>query len=104
MRVRIFLLATAIALVAAGMWAYQHDEALSKNSAQINVGDPNEFVRELLGDPSREGPCGSLTAVPRDCSNEYIYKYWFSVFRSHYEVVWFDRAGKVLGQQHVQAP
>jgi len=92
--VRIFFLAIALGLVAAGMWAYHHDESLRKNSAQINLGDPNEFVRELLGDPSSEGPCGSLTAAPKDCADEYVYKYWFSLFRPQYEVVWFDRAGR----------
>ncbi len=104
MGARIFFLTIALTLVAAGMWAYHHDDALRKNSAQISLGDPNELVRELLGEPSSEGTCGSLTAVPKDCSDEYVYKYWFSLFGSQYEVVWFDRAGKVLGEQHVQAP
>ncbi len=62
MGARIFFLVIALALVAAGMWAYRHDEALRKNSAQVNLGDPNEMVRELLGNPTSEGPCGSLTA------------------------------------------
>ena len=104
MGARIFFLAVAIGLIAAGVWAYQHDESLRKNSAQINLGDPNEFVRELLGNPTSEGPCGSLTPVPTGCSDEYIYKYWYSIFRPQHEVIWFDHAGKVLGEQHVQAP
>jgi hypothetical protein len=104
MGVRIFFAAVALGLVAAGMWAYHHDDALRRNSAQINLGDPNEFVRELLGNPAREGPCGSLTPVPNSCSDEYVYNYWYSVFRPQYEVIWFDHAGKVLGEQHVQAP
>lgn len=61
-------------------------------------------MRELLGDPSSEGPCGSLTAVPRRCTDEYVYKYYYSIFNPQYEVVWFDSAGKVLGEQHVKAP
>ncbi len=101
---RIFFVAIALGLVAASVWAYHHDELLRKNSAQINLGDPNEFVRELLGNPTSDGPCGSLTPVPTDCSDEYVYKYWYSIFRPQYEVIWFDHAGKVLGEQHVQAP
>jgi hypothetical protein len=104
MGARVFFLALALALVAAGMWAYRHDEALRKNSAQVNLGDPNEMVRELLGNPTSEGPCGSLTPVPTGCTDEYVYRYWYSVFQPQYEVVWFDRSGKVLGEQHVQAP
>ena len=104
MGVRIFFFAITLGLVAAGVWAYHHDEQLRKNSFQINLGDPNEFVRELLGNPTSEGPCGSLTPVPNGCSDEYVYKYWYSIFRPQYEVIWFDHAGKVLGEQHVQAP
>ncbi len=104
MGARIFFLVVALGLVSAGVWAYHHDELLRKNSAQINLGDPNEFVRDLLGNPTSEGPCGSLTPVPTGCSDEYIYKYWYSIFRPQYEVFWFDHAGKVLGEQHVQAP
>lgn len=104
MGVRIFFLVIAVGLVAAVLWAYHHDEELRKNSFQVNPGDPNEAVRDLLGNPTKEGPCGSLTPVPTGCSNEYVYRYWYSVFQSQYEVVWFDKSGKVLGEQHVKAP
>jgi hypothetical protein len=104
MGTRMFFLVIALGLVAAGVWAYQHDEMLRKNSAQVNLGDPNEVVQELLGSPTREGPCGSLTPVPTGCSNEYVYRYWYSIFQPQYELVWFDHSGKVLGEQHVQAP
>ena len=104
MGARIFFFAIALCLIAAGVWAYHHDEKLRANAVQINTGDSNDLVRELLGEPSSEGQCGSLTAVPHDCSEEYVYRYWFSVFRPQYEVVWFDSSGKVLGGQHVQSP
>jgi hypothetical protein len=104
MGTRIFFLAIALCIIMACAWAYHHDENLRKNSMQVNQGDPNELVRQLLGDPGSEGPCGSLTAAPKECSDEYVYRYWFSVFHAQYEVVWFDRAGKVLGAQHVEAP
>ena len=99
-----FFLAIALGLVAAGVWAYHHDETLRRNSAQVNLGDPNEVVRELLGNPTRECPCGSLTPVPTGCSDEYVYRYWYSLFQPQYEVVWFDHTGKVLGEQPVRAP
>jgi hypothetical protein len=101
---RIFFLVIALGFVVAGLWAYHHDETLRKNSAQVVLGDPNEVVRQLLGDPSSEGPCGSLTPVPKSCSSEYVYRYWYSIFQPQYEVVWFDHSGKVLGEQHVQSP
>jgi hypothetical protein len=104
MGTRMFFLVIALGLVAAGVWAYQHDQMLRKNSAQVNLGDPNEVVQELLGSPTREGPCGSLTPVPTGCSNEYVHRYWYSIFQPQYELVWFDHSGKVLGEQHVQAP
>ncbi len=103
MATRIFFAAMALTLIVAGIWAYHHDDTLRKQSAEVNLGDPNEVVRELLGDPSSEGPCGSLTPVPRGCSEEYVYRYWYSVFQPEYEVVWFDQAGKVLGEQHVRS-
>ncbi len=104
MTTRIVFLAIALVLVAAIVWAYHHDQELRSNSMQVSLGDPNEVVRELLGDPSSEGPCGSLTAVPNSCADEYVYRYYYSIFNPQYEVVWFDHAGKVLGEQHVQRP
>jgi hypothetical protein len=104
MGTRIFFFVIALCLVAAGVWAYHHDDELRKNSMQLNLGDPNEVVRELLGDPSSDGPCGSLTAVPNGCTDEYVYKYYYSIFNPQYEVVWFDSSGKVLGMQHVKTP
>lgn len=103
MTTRIIFIALALGLVIAGAWAYHHDEDLRKYSAQVNIGDPNEVVRELLGEPSSEGPCGSLTPVPKDCNNEYVYRYWYSIFQPQYEVIWFDQSGKVLGEQRVKS-
>src|ERR1700761_3722073 len=104
MGTRIFFIALALGLVIAAFWAYSHDDRLTKNSPQVTIGDPNEVVRELLGDPSRDGPCGSLTPVPAGCASEYVYRYWYSVFQPQYQVIWFDHAGKVLGEQHVKSP
>ena len=104
MGTRIFFFAIALALIVAGVWAYHHDQELRRNVMQVNLGDPNEMVRDLLGEPSSQGPCGSLTAVPTGCTDEYVYRYYYSIFNPQYEVVWFDSAGKVLGEQHVQRP
>jgi hypothetical protein len=104
MGTRIVFIAIALGLIMAGVWAYHHDDGLRKNAAQVMIGDPNEAVRELLGDPSSQGPCGSLGAAPKACSEEYVYKYYYSIFQPQYEVVWFDHAGKALGEQHVQSP
>ena len=103
MGTRIFFIAIALGLVVAGIWAYQHDQHLRNNAPQVNIGDPNEVVREMLGEPTSEGPCGSLTATPKGCTDEYVYKYWYSIFQPQYEVIWFDQAGKVLGEQHVKS-
>ncbi|HSY11310.1 MAG TPA: hypothetical protein VK976_03890 [Verrucomicrobiae bacterium] len=100
---RIVFIAIALALVIAAIWAYHHDQKLSENASQVTIGDPNEVVRQLLGNPSSEGPCGSLTAVPKGCADEYVYKYWYSIFQPKYEVIWLDNAGKVIGEQHVQS-
>ncbi len=104
MGTRIVFIVIALVLVGAGLWAYNHDEKLSKNAAQVTIGDPNEMVRELLGDPSSQGPCGALAAAPKNCTEEYVYKYWYKIFQPQYEVVWFDHAGKALGEQHIQSP
>lgn len=103
MATRIFFVAIALALVIAGIWAYQHDQTLRQNASQVNLGDSDEVVRALLGSPSSEGPCGSLTPVPKGCTGEYVYRYWFSIFQPKYEVIWFDQSSKVLGEQHVQS-
>ena len=86
------------------MWAYHHDEKLRQNAMLVNLGDPNETVREIMGDPSSEGECGAVTLAPQRCATEYVYRYYYSIFRSQYEVVWFDNSGKVVGEQHVQRP
>lgn len=104
MTTRIVFIAIALAIAGALIWADHHDAELRKNAMLVNLGDPNETVRELLGDPSSEGPCGRLSPAPSKCTDEYIYKYYYSVFQPQYEVVWFDSAGKVLGEQHVQHP
>jgi hypothetical protein len=101
---RIFFAVIALALVCAGLWAFRHDQNLRNNSSQVNLGDPNDVVRELLGEPTREGPCGSLTAVPSGCSQEYVYRYWLTLFNPEYQVVWFDRSGKMLGEQRIISP
>ena len=102
MTTRFVFFAIALIIVTALVWAYHRDAQLRKNAMLVNLGDPNETVRELLGDPSSEGSCGKLTVAPSACTDEYIYKYYYSVFQPQYEVVWFDSAGKVLGEQHVQ--
>jgi hypothetical protein len=102
MSARIVFFVIALGIVGAFVWAYHHDEELRKNALLVNLGDPNEAVRELLGDPSSEGSCGKLSPAPVKCTDEYIYKYYYSVFQPQYEVVWFDSSGKVLGEQHVQ--
>src|SRR5271167_2551069 len=103
MRTRLFFIAVALALILAAIWAYHHDENLRKNAPLVNIGDSNEVVRQLLGDPSTDGSCGALTPVPTGCTYEYIYRYWYSIFQPHYLVVWFDKAGNVLGEQHVRS-
>ena len=104
MTTRIVFIVIALAIVGALVWAYHHDDELRKNSLEVNLGDANEVVRELLGDPSSQGPCGSLTAVPTGCVDEYVYRYYYSIFNPQYEVVWFDGSGKVLGLQQVKRP
>jgi hypothetical protein len=100
---RIVFISIALALVIAGFWSYHHDQKLRENASQVTIGDPNEVVRQLLGDPSSEGSCGALTPTPKECADEYIYRYWYSIFQPKYEVIWFDQAGKALGEQHVQS-
>jgi hypothetical protein len=99
---RIVFFVLALAIVGGFAWAYHHDAELGTRAAQVQIGDPNEMVRELLGEPSSEGSCGSLTVAPKACTNEYVYKYYYTIFQPQYEVVWFDAEGKVLGEQHVQ--
>ena len=99
---RIVFLCFALAIVGGFGWAYHHDVELGNRVAQVATGDPNEMVRELLGEPATEGSCGSLTAAPKACADEYVYKYYYSIFQPKYEVVWFNAEGKVIGEQHVQ--
>jgi hypothetical protein len=94
----------ALLIVALGIWAYHHDQKLEHNAALVNIGDPNETVRELLGEPSREGDCGYITLAPRSCTEEYVYRYYFHIFRPQYEIVWLDRSGKVIGELYFQRP
>ncbi len=101
---RLIFLFIAFLLIGAAVWAYHHDQKLDRDAALVNIGDPNETVREVMGEPSREGSCGSLTVAPESCTDEYVYHYYYSIFRPTYQVVWFDHSGKVIGEQHVQHP
>ena len=99
---RIVFIVLALLIVGGFAWAYHHDNRLSQRIFDVQIGDPNESVRELLGAPSSEGPCGAMTVAPRACVNEYVYRYYFSIFQPQYEVVWFTAEGKVIGVQHVR--
>jgi hypothetical protein len=101
---RIIFLCLALAVLGAAAWAYHHDHELDRNAALINLGDPNETVRELMGDPTSEGNCDSLTMAPQACTDAYVYRYYYSLFRPKYQVIWFDHSGKVIGEQHVERP
>ena len=104
MATRIVFVTIALVLFAAVMWAYHHDEKLRYPR---RVGQPRRSqrtVREIMGDPSSEGECGCVTLAPESCTEEYVYRYYYSILRPQYEVVWFDRSGKVIGEQHVQRP
>lgn len=92
----------ALAIVGGFAWAYRHDAELAAHAREIEIGDPNETVRELLGEPSSEGPCGSVSVAPSACADEYVYRYYYTIFQPQYEVVWFNPHGKVIGSQHVQ--
>ena len=100
---RILFIIVALSLVVAGAWAYHHDEDLRKNSSEVNLGDSKEVVEQLVGNPNSVEDCGSLTPVPNGCNDEYVYRYWYSIFQPQYEVIWFDQSGKVLGEQHVRS-
>lgn len=101
---RIVFISIALVLIGTAVWAYHHDQKLDRDAALVNLGDPNEAVRELMGEPWREGECGSLTVAPKACEDEYVYRYYYSIFRPKYELVWFDHSGKVIGEQHVERP
>lgn len=101
---RMVFIGIALAIVAGFVWAYHHDQKLQQNVAMLNPGDPNEAVRELLGEPSSEGSCGSVSPAPSSCTDEYVYKYYYTIFQPQYEVVWFNAEGKVIGGQHVRRP
>ncbi len=104
MTTRIVFFCIAALLVGAAVWAYHHDQRLEHDIAQVSLGDPNEAVREMIGTPSSQGECGQLALAPGGCASEYVYRYYYSIFRPQCEVVWFDASGKVLGLQHVQKP
>jgi hypothetical protein len=101
MATRIVFIVIALGLAISAVWAYEHDDRLRKNSPQVTIGDSNDVVRELLGDPSREASCGTMTPVPAGCNEEYIYRFWYSIFQPEYLVIWFNQTGKVLGEQRV---
>jgi hypothetical protein len=104
MGTRIVFIVFAVLAVGWLLWAYHHDKLLRENAPQIQIGDPDEVVRDLLGSPTNEGDCGSLTAVPAGCSHEFVYRYAFSLFNPQYQVIWLDSSGKVIGETRVVAP
>ena len=99
---RIAFILLALTITVGIAWAYRHDAELATQAREVEVGDPNEAVRELLGEPSSEGPCGQVSVAPSACADEYLYRYYYSFFQPQYEVVLFDAGGKVIGGQHVR--
>jgi len=101
---RLVFVLIAIAILGGFVWAYHHDSVLGSRVELVTIGDPNESVRELLGEPSSQGSCGMMGVAPSSCTDEYVYRYYFDIFQPQYEVVWFDSQGKVIGEQHVKRP
>jgi hypothetical protein len=101
---RIVFLLITLAIAGVFGWAYHHDEQLRSRVGLVAVGDPNEAVRDLLGEPNSEGSCGRISPAPSACANEYLYRCYFNLFQPQYEVVWFNAEGKVIGAQHVRRP
>ena len=101
---RVVFLLIALAMGGAFGWAYHHDEQLGSRVSLVAIDDPNEAVRELLGEPSSEGTCGRVSPAPSACTDEYLYRYYFSLFQPQYEVVWFNAEGKVIGEEHIRRP
>jgi hypothetical protein len=99
---RLVFIVVALAIAGSAVWAYRHDAELATRARAVEVGDPNETVREMLGDPSSEGSCGSVSVAPSGCADEYVYRYYYAIFQPQYEVVWFNAEGKAIGRQHVQ--
>src|SRR5664279_6502946 len=99
---RIAFILVALAIAGSAAWAYRHDAELASRAREVEIGDPNETVREMLGEPSSEGSCGSVSVSPPGCADEYLYRYYYTIFQPQYEVVWFNAEGKVTGRQHVQ--
>lgn len=99
---RIVFILVALAIAGTALWAYRHDAELATHAREIEIGDPNEMVRESLGEPSSEGSCGSVSVAPSACADEYVYRYYYTIFQPQYEVVWFNAEGKVVGRQRVQ--
>jgi hypothetical protein len=99
---RIIFLLFALMIAGSIAWAYRHDAQLATNAREVEIGDPNETVRELLGEPSSEGSCGKISVAPSACADEYVYRYYYAIFQPQYEVVWFSAEGKVIGGQHVK--
>ena len=104
MGTRLVFIVIALAIVGGFTWAYHHDAELSKRVRMIELGDPDDAVRELLGEPSSEGSCGTMTPAPSACVREYVYKYYYSIFQPQYEVIWFNDQRRVIGEQHVKRP
>ena len=99
---RIVFLLIALMIAGSIAWAYRHDAELATRAREVEIGDPNEAVRELLGEPSSEGTCGKVSVAPSACVDEYVYKYYYTIFQPQYEVVWFNAEGKVMGGEHVR--
>jgi hypothetical protein len=99
---RIAFILIALAIAGGIAWAYRHDAELATHAREIELGDPNEAVRELLGEPSSEGTCGQVSVAPSACADEYVYRYYYAFFQPQYQVVWFNAEGKVIGGQRVR--
>ena len=48
----------AAAIVGGFVWAYHHDVELGKKIFEVEIGDPNEAVRDLLGSRRAKAPAG----------------------------------------------
>jgi hypothetical protein len=101
---RLVFLSIAVGIGATFMWTYHHDARLENRVSLVTIGDPNEAVRDLLGEPTSEGSCGRVSPSPSGCTDEYLYRYYFNLFQPQYEVLWFNAEGKVIGEQHVRRP
>lgn len=106
-RVRVIMIAIGLIVLGWIGWSIFRSKVLPARFERVRVGDSQEQVVRLLGNPKSIEKCGQPfgnPGRPRGCVEDYLYASPFAPLLPEYWSVSFDNSRHVVGKEHYVSP